>query len=141
MSKSGTVGAYYLARLTKIGINPFWAVAAQGSHRGGRNMTILEDVLQRLQQAVPEIPIFPHKHHAQVILAVIQQIVIKYVFIDPAESQQILLALREESRKYIAKFGRYVSPADYEVVWPDIEIILAEAAKQTKDVKEGGGQD
>ncbi len=104
-------------------------------------MTILEDVLQRLRQAVPEIPIFPHKDHPQVMLAVIQQIVIKYVFIDTGKAQQILAALREESRKYIAKYGRYVSLADYEVVWPDIEIILAQAAKQTKEVKKSGGRD
>jgi hypothetical protein len=104
-------------------------------------MTILEDVLQRLQQAVPGNPIFPHKHHPQVMLAVIQQVVIKYVFIGPAEAQQILEALRAESRKYIAKYGEYVSLADYEVVWPDIEIILSEAAKQTREVKDGGGQE
>jgi hypothetical protein len=103
-------------------------------------MTILEDVLQRLQQAVPEIPIFPHEDHPQVMLAVIQQIVIKYEFIGPAEAQQILAALREESRKYATKYRRYVSLADYEVVWPDIEIILAHAANQTKGVREGGGQ-
>lgn len=92
-------------------------------------MTILEDVLERLHQAAPKAPIFPHKDHPQVMLAVVQQIVIKYQFIDPTEAQQILAALRQEGQEYIAQHESDVSPADYEVVWPDIEIILSQAAK------------
>ena len=93
-------------------------------------VTILEDVLERLHQAVPKAPIFPHKDHPQVMLAVVQQIVIKYQFIDPTEAQRILAALRQEGQKYIAQHESDVSPADYEVVWPDIEIILSQAAKR-----------